>query len=290
MPDLKQRLEFEKQVLEQGGKKFKVNKVRAPLYPTALEIQYRRQFRDIAEGLTRIVKETLFPVLPALVSEANAERRVDEYQDTLQEIINTIREEYNDEFPEEQIRFLASDQANKLSNFNRNQLTRIISNSLGVDVFYSEPWLVTEAQGFVNQNVALINSVRDDHLKDLEVLVNNNIQSGQTIDTITKEIKTKYRDDLENKPKNRAELIARDQTGKFYGNLNQLRQRELGIDEYIWRTARDERVRPSHREKEGKTFKWSEPPADTGHPGQDFQCRCTAEPKLDSILPEGVLS
>ena len=36
--------------------------------------------------------------------------------------------------------------------------------------------------------------------------------------------------------------------------------------------------RGTHKGKEGKRFKWNRPPRDTGHPGEDYQCRCTAEP------------
>ncbi len=46
---------------------------------------------------------------------------------------------------------------------------------------------------------------------------------------------------------------------------------------YIWRTQRDGRVRPSHQENDGKIFAWDEPPP-TGHPGEDYGCRCWAEP------------
>ncbi|MGC6511155.1 MAG: phage minor head protein [Parvibaculales bacterium] len=46
---------------------------------------------------------------------------------------------------------------------------------------------------------------------------------------------------------------------------------------YIWRTRRDSRVRPSHAENDGKVFAWNNPPP-TGHPGEDYGCRCIAEP------------
>ena len=46
---------------------------------------------------------------------------------------------------------------------------------------------------------------------------------------------------------------------------------------YVWRTRGDERVRLSHAQNDGRLFAWDEPPA-TGHPGEDFGCRCTAEP------------
>jgi hypothetical protein len=46
---------------------------------------------------------------------------------------------------------------------------------------------------------------------------------------------------------------------------------------YIWRTAGDDKVRPSHAANEGERFAWDNPP-DTGHPGEDINCRCVAEP------------
>ena len=48
---------------------------------------------------------------------------------------------------------------------------------------------------------------------------------------------------------------------------------------YIWRTRRDGKVRPSHAVNNGKIFSWDNPPS-TGHPGEDYGCRCMAEPHL----------
>ncbi len=57
-----------------------------------------------------------------------------------------------------------------------------------------------------------------------------------------------------------------------------LKETEL-LDRYVWRTQRDNRVRRSHRENEGRIFSWSDPLA-TGHPGEDYNCRCEAIPYL----------
>ncbi len=51
---------------------------------------------------------------------------------------------------------------------------------------------------------------------------------------------------------------------------------------YVWRTSGDEKVRPSHAENDGKVISWSHRPA-TGHPGEDFNRRCTAEPYLAEL-------
>jgi SPP1 gp7 family putative phage head morphogenesis protein len=76
----------------------------------------------------------------------------------------------------------------------------------------------------------------------------------------------------------RAELIARDQTLKLYGQIQEARQTDAGIEEYTWSTSLDERVRSRHTELEGTTQRWDTPPVvdrKTGrraHPGEDFQC------------------
>jgi SPP1 gp7 family putative phage head morphogenesis protein len=92
--------------------------------------------------------------------------------------------------------------------------------------------------------------------------------------------------------KRRAQLIARDQTLKLAGQLAEARQTQAGIRRYVWTTSADERVRPDHADLDGRTFEWAEPPivdkrtGRRGHPGEDFQCRCTADPVLDDPEPE----
>lgn len=81
----------------------------------------------------------------------------------------------------------------------------------------------------------------------------------------------------------KAQLIARDQTQKFVSELNQIRQESVGVKSYIWRTSHDERVRRSHEDNDGKEFRWDDPPAATGHPGEDVNCRCIAEPNLSEL-------
>ena len=48
-------------------------------------------------------------------------------------------------------------------------------------------------------------------------------------------------------------------------------------EQYIWRTVKDSDVRPAHAAREGQTFSWTNPP-EGGHPGEDYNCRCWAEP------------
>lgn len=65
----------------------------------------------------------------------------------------------------------------------------------------------------------------------------------------------------------------------FSGLINERRQRALGIDQYIWRSRDDAKVRDVHAEHDDKIFDWDSPP-ESGHPGQAYNCRCFAEPYL----------
>ena len=63
----------------------------------------------------------------------------------------------------------------------------------------------------------------------------------------------------------------------FAGLINQLRQQDLGIERYIWRSQDDAKMRDSLAAYDDQVFRWDEPPAG-GHPGQAHNCRCYAEP------------
>lgn len=60
-----------------------------------------------------------------------------------------------------------------------------------------------------------------------------------------------------------------------YGN-NSDKQKHI-TSHYIWHTQEDGKVRSSHAANDGEIFAWENPPA-TKNPGEDYGCRCWAEP------------
>lgn len=63
----------------------------------------------------------------------------------------------------------------------------------------------------------------------------------------------------------------------FASALNEMRQRALGVESYVWRTQGDGKVRTAHAARAGLRFRWNDAP-EGGHPGQDHNCRCVAVP------------
>jgi Phage Mu protein F like protein len=65
----------------------------------------------------------------------------------------------------------------------------------------------------------------------------------------------------------------------FATEINEIRQRRLGVTHYIWRTRDDAKVRPAHGERDDKLFAWDNQFSD-GHPGHGNNCRCFADPAI----------
>lgn len=111
----------------------------------------------------------------------------------------------------------------------------------------------------------------------------------------------------------RAKVLARDQTSKMNTSISSIRQQNLGIEWYVWKTVEDEAVvgRPggiypynpknklhkNHWIMQDKLCQWKDPTVysdDNGktwktrtaempknHPGDDIMCRCRPAPYID---------
>jgi SPP1 gp7 family putative phage head morphogenesis protein len=201
----------------------------------------------------------------------------DAFSDDLKFIIDAGLNKFLIEYSDEVLKVIALKIARSVNLFNETQFDKTIMESLGVNPFASEPWLAQEMEAFVADNVALIKTIPSQFFGSIQGIVSDGARSGKNMQDITADLQK-----ITGVAKRRAKFIARDQVSKFNGDLNQLRQKNVGINSYIWSTSLDERVRPSHAAKEGKKFSWDNPPNDTGHPGEDYNCRCVAIPVFQS--------
>ena len=131
---------------------------------------------------------------------------------------------------------------------------------------------------WVRENLDLIGSLEAETLRklrdELTRLIAEGIPDAEIESRLTAFLKNQLGVET-----NRAVLIGSDQVGKLNSRLMQFYQRSAGITEYRWQTMMDARVRPRHRARQGKIFKWDEPPED-GHPGEAIRCRCVADPVI----------
>lgn len=269
-------------------------RVPVQLFPVNAQKAYTSALIQIVDDGSHLIKTHIFPKIDPMLNQAKLHRpttdsiKMDILSDQIEQSVNTAELELTSKHPDSQLEKTAFAIALLIASHNKREVTKILSAIKGVsmqNIFLTETYLDPEISLFVKQNVKLIKTIPSQLFRETEGIVFRGIQQGLSHTAIKKQLTDRIEIS-----RNRAKLIARDQTGKLNAQLTQLRQQSVGVKRYIWRTIGDERVRgnpvgryagatPSHYLREGKVFKWSSAPSD-GHPGQAIQCRCYAEPIL----------
>lgn len=174
----------------------------------------------------------------------------------------------------------------------KKKFLKQFSKEMGIDVLrqLSEKGLRKAFETEIQNNVALIKSVPQVYFQKIEeMVVASSLGQRKFEGGLVKAIQ-----ELTHVTRNRAKLIARDQSAKAVSTFTQMRYQNLGCEKYIWRNSKDRRVagnpnglypdpdpksqyHGNHWKREGKVFYWNDPPPD-GHPGMPINCRCYAEP------------
>lgn len=250
-------------------------------FPHKSELFYKQQLLKIVDLINESMKSTLIPKLNLFQREVEGERpdiKTDSFLDELYSTVDSMQlfVDSNQDDP----LLLSQTVGHDISQFNRGQMNKITKSAFGVNIVTNEPWLTTQLDMFTAQNVDLIKNISSTAMNDIKGIVTRGFAQGTNL----KDIQTQLTERIEGFTRNRAKTIARDQTSKLNGQLTKLRQTGHGISKYVWSTAGDERVRPTHALNEGRTFSWDNPPGATGNPGDDYSCRCTAIPVLDDLI------
>jgi SPP1 gp7 family putative phage head morphogenesis protein len=251
------------------------------LQPDPIRLEYYKALREILEQGRDAINRELLPQLPALLKEAAAVRADSARMDTtrrLSELIRGVARQAASSIGDNQLEELASRMGERTSAFQRVQLNRQVKAALGIDIFKADPNLRERVADFARENVSLIRTISTEYFAKVEQVTIRAARQGIRHEEVAKQIAERFEVTL-----SRAKLIARDQIGKLYGEINQARQQNLGIDGYKWRTSGDLRVREEHAEREGETYKWGELSSDE-EPGQPINCRCFGEPDFSAVL------
>ena len=197
--------------------------------------------------------------------------------------------------------------ATALSAFNQRQWQKQLKYVLGYEFGLAEQWWTTTKDVWARRNYDLIKSLNEQYISKVNDLAEKAVSNGWTYKALMDEIKATGA----NVTGPKARFLARDQIGKLNGQVTQARQEEAGISKYWWRTSADERVRgrpggrypnalPSHWAMDGLLCRWDDATTcshDQGrtwvarpsnavrmHPGQDYQCRCTADAFIEELV------
>lgn len=173
----------------------------------------------------------------------------------------------------------------RTSSFQKSQLNKQHQAQFGIDVKLVDKKLKKRLAEFAAENARLISKMQTNAHNQIEKIVVKAMVEGDLWEDVADKIEERFE-----VSESHAKLIARDQIGKLYGQVNADRQQELGVKKFIWRSLKDERVRDEHDEREkesdpaqgGTPYSYDDPPDDE-LPGEPIQCRCYAEPVFSSI-------
>lgn len=177
----------------------------------------------------------------------------------------------------------------QVASFSKEQFQRQAKAAMGIDLVTLEPKLAPAIKAFRDEHIARIESMAADKVARVRTILED-AGSGTRVETIAKQLMEET-----GVSKRQAALIARDQVLKLNSAVTKKRHEAAGITEYLWRTSGDASVRPDHRALEGKLFSYDEPPvvnasevargkaARRENAGQDYQCRCNAEPVIEGF-------
>ena len=164
---------------------------------------------------------------------------------------------------------------------NQAEVSTNLKNQTGIDLsayLRNSPNISERVNTLPAGNIQLIKSIRSQYLDKVQ----NAVMQAMVKGTLNKDLSTQIKA-LGQTTEKRAMFIARDQSSKLNAALTQARHEDVGVTKYMWSTSGDERVRDSHAEKDGQIFEYANPPADTGHPGHDVNCRCVAIAVFDEV-------
>lgn len=175
------------------------------------------------------------------------------------------------------------------------------------DIFEKELWKVDQSVEKTLQNIAVTPRLTPERAQKIAMEWQENLErsikgfteartkklreevlahafSGGRYDTLIERIQKEY-----GIAERRAKFIARQETSLLMNKFKETRYVEAGSSEYDWQCvigSPKHPVRPRHKELNGTRQRWDSPPVTTepgqpqrrNHPGEDYNCRCTARP------------
>lgn len=204
---------------------------------------------------------------------------------------------------------IAENWVGKVNRYNKEKFMSHMRKTLGIDIgAIVDEAMKDELEIMVMENASYIKSIPNylvGHVADRVVQHFKGIPMPENR-TLRQQIKEEFK-----VSDGRAKVLARDQTSKMNTSISAIRQVNLGIDCYVWKTVEDERVvgkpggvypkttklHKNHYIMQGLLCKWADPHVysdDKGatwkprtaqmphnHPGDDIMCRCRPAPFID---------
>lgn len=258
--------------------------IKAPKSPRAQENELGDAIEYMVSQMAQRFRNQVLNQLQVGTIDKFADAQAGNYASVLLRLAKQVKKKLLKQFDDQRIEAVSKQVLAKLDKKSKDEFYGKVAKVVGIDVqaLIAKEGLKATTNALMLETAQWIKTLRDEAL---ESFTNNTLfamSQGESIDTIVSQF-----DDVVKTRKNHARFLARNQVQNYNSVTTKIRAQNLGIKKAVWETAGDERVRPSHEDREGKEFD-----LDTGLfssvdglyllPGSDYNCRCT----YTMIIPE----
>lgn len=253
--------------VQRAKKVRRVTEAQPVTYPVAAEIAYVASLHQLATQNTNLMHVRILPRLRGVLENAGPKLpRIDDRSERLASLMAEVKGVFG--VAQKTARKAADMMIAMVSGQHAQEFGDKYRGLIKVNPMVGEEkWLPYAMQLATERNVALIDSIPTQLRKDAERVITDGVMAQRTAAQLADELIERC-----GVMESRAILIARDQTSKWHGELQRLRQIDAGCVAYTWSTSRDERVRRSHQMREGQRYRWDTPPSGGDHPGLEVMC------------------
>lgn len=255
--------------------------------PRAVELEYYKQLKQLANEMKKDINETILPILENVSLDSKYTKDVGVTD--LLSALNILQGKYSNTFA------FASRVANsvvsRLLNMGNDKFRKTLEGAYGVDVgrMINQNKLNDLVALQRRKQEVLIKSIPAQFFNQIEMIIQNGVSGNKNYKSIANEIKgISGISSVYGKLDNRVKLIARNEISTINANLNNARAESAGITRATWQTSGDERVRginpkdsQDHESLDGEEFDIKVGLRDpkSGEmvtPGSAINCRCQA--------------
>jgi SPP1 gp7 family putative phage head morphogenesis protein len=258
--------------------------IKAKGSPRAQEREFERLLIYMVEQLSQRFRNQVFGELHVATVEKFADAQVGNYASVYLKLADKVRRKLLKQFDDKRIKELVETILNKVNRGNRDELYAKVEARIGLNSteLTNTEGLNADINALVLETTRWVQKLRDETLEEYTANSLRAMTQGDSLESIMKQF-----DGLVEKRKNHAKSTARNQIANFNSMATKIRAQNLGITRARWITSRNERVRESHKDRDGKEFDLSEgfySSLDRKYllPGTDYQCQCDYE----LIIPE----
>jgi len=241
------------------------------------ETRYKVWLRSLLRQVYARLRERLHSRLPDLTSRVRSDTAPQHPARRASALISGVRAQAERAVERERVERRLTPLVSHIRDANESDLSDHITLSSREITKGIQP-LVDQ---WMAEQVRLIRDVPMEFLDRVERLTHDTFAEGGRHEDLAARIREEY--DIADR---RAQLIARTGVSQLTAKVNRTRQENAGVEQVVWRTMRDERTRPAHRERDGLVYDMDDPPGDPDDPGEGgwpedcINCRCYLEPVI----------